>query len=104
MNKYLRIMAEHCSSGFWDESGSNLDPNEIPLQYWLKQMIEEWQLWYDREAIDMEKFDVKTFSKHGYALAVKVKQALPDWTIVYYDEEASWENKPRAEYLKEIIL
>lgn len=104
MKKYLRLMADHCSSGFWDEDGANLDPENLPVFYWLKRMIEDWQAVYDREAMDMDKFDVKTFSKNGYALAVKLKQNLPDWTIMYYDEAAAWENKTRSEFLKEIVL
>ena len=104
MNKYVRLMADHCSSGVWDENGTNLDIDSLPIFYWLKTMIGEWQAVYDREGFDMDTFDVKTFSKNGYALAVKLKQNLPDWTVVYYDEAAAWENKPRSEFLKEIIL
>lgn len=103
MEKYLRLMADHCSSGFWSELGVNLEPDDLPIKYWLKNMIDEWQAWYDREALN-DDFDVKTFSKHGYALAVKLKQQLPDWTIMYFDELASAENRPRTEYLKEITL
>ena len=57
-------------------------------------MIDEWQAVYDREGFDMDTFDVKTFSKNCYALVVKLKQNLPDWTVMYYDEPGAWENKP----------
>lgn len=104
MSKYVRLMADYCSSGVWDEDGVNVSLNSLPIHFWLKTMITEWQAKYDREAFDNDKFDVETFAKHGYALAVKLKQNLPDWTVMYYDEAASWENKPRSEFLKEIIL
>lgn len=112
MSKYVRLMADHCSSGVWDKDGVNIDIDSLPIHFWLKTMINEWQAKYDHECndwMDEEEaakcpFDYKTFSKHGYALAVKLKQNLPDWTVMYFDEAAAWENKPRSEFLKEIVL
>lgn len=103
MSKYVRLMADFCSSAVWDENGTNIDIDDVPMHYWLKSMITQWQAWYDREG-DTQDFDYKTFSKHGFALAYKLKQNLPDWTVVYFDEAASYEGKPRSEYQKEIIL
>lgn len=97
-------MADYCSSGVWDENGTNIDIDSLPIYYWLKSMIGSWQVQYDREAMDEDTFDAKLFSKHGYALAVKLKQNLPDWTVMYFDEAAAWEHKHRSEFLKEIIL
>ena len=104
MNKYVRLMADFCSSAVWDENGTNIDIDDVPMHFWLKSMITQWQAWYDREGFDEDTFDVKTFSKHGYALAVKLKQNLPDWTVIYFDEEKVWEQRPRSEYYIEIKL
>lgn len=103
MEKYLKLMADYCSSGFWNSEGCNLHESEVPVHYWLKQMVDDWQALYDAHSLD-DDFDVKAFSKQGYALAVKIKQNLPDWDIVYFDEAASFYNKPRSECLKEIVL
>ena len=106
MSKYVRLMADFCSSGVWDENGTNLDIDSLPIHFWLKSMIGEWQAQYDREVdpSSMDDFDVKTFAKHGYALAVKLKQNLPDWTVMYFDESKAYSNLPRSEFLKEIVL
>lgn len=107
MKKYVRLMADFCSSGVWSEDGANMCISKVPMHFWLKQMINDWQAWYDREA-DSDNFDVSTFSKHGYALAVKLKQNLPDWTVIFFDEAISardWDDRlPRHEYEKEITL
>ena len=104
MSKYVKLMADFCSTGVWNEKGASIDIDSLPIHFWLKTMINEWQATYDREGFDMFAFNVKAFSKNGYALAVKLKQNLPDWTVMYYDEAADFENKPRSEYLKELIL
>ena len=103
MSKYVRLMADYCSSGVWDENGTNIDIDDLPAHFWLKQMISAWQAIYDVHSLN-EDFDVKTFSEQGYALAVKLKQSLPDWTVEYFDEAAAWEGKPRSEFLLEIKL
>jgi hypothetical protein len=107
MKKYVCLMADFCSSGVWNEDGVSMCISEVPMHFWLKQMIDDWQAWYDREAGSTD-FDVTTFSKHGYALAVKLKQNLPDWTVVYFDEAAFLrdlaERPPRSEHVKEITL
>lgn len=97
-------MADYCSSGVWDEDGVNIDIDSLPIHFWLKTMITEWQAKFDREASNESTFDVQTFSKQGYALAVKLKQNLPDWKVMYFDEGASWEFRSQNRYLREIIL
>lgn len=102
MTNYIRLMADDCSSGVWDEDGMSLDINSLPIHYWLKIMINEWQKTFEKQHNEM-LFDVQTFSKHGYALAVKLKQNLPDWKIVYFDESKAFENQPISKIIKEII-
>ena len=103
MSKYIRLMADFCSDAVWDENGASVDINSLPIHHWLKNMIDDWQAWYDREGFD-DNFDLDLFGKHGFALAVKLKQNLPDWTIMYFNESKIQEGKSRSEALKEIIL
>ena len=93
MRKYLKLMADYCSSGLWDECGSNLEMDDLPIHFWLKRMINDWQAEYDCLAFSTDEsvpfgpnFDIESFSKRGYALAVKLKQNLPDWEIEYCRE------------------
>jgi len=104
MAKYVRLMADYCSSGVWDENGTNIDINDLPIHYWLKSMITEWQAEYDRVSLEEDLFDVQLFAKNGYALAFKLKQNLPDWTVMYFDESKAFQNLPRSEFLKEIVI
>lgn len=113
MRKYVKLMADYCSSGVWDENGTNVDIDTIPMHYWLKSLIEQWQAWYDREGMEEDKFDVKAFTKQGFALAMKLKQNLPDWEVWYFSEEEAWDyyhcgtiKGPRisSSFLKEITL
>ena len=104
MSKYVRLMADYCSSGVWDEDGINVSLDSLPIHFWLKTMITQWQAKYDRESFENDEFDIETFAKHGYALAVKIKQNLPDWTVMYFDESKAQSNLPKSEFLKEVIL
>lgn len=40
-------------------------------------------------ALSLKPFDVAAFSQTGRELASEVKRQLPDWTVVYFDAEAS---------------
>lgn len=110
MSKYVKLMAEYCSTALWNEDGVNLSPEKVPVPYWLHKMIDEWQAQYDRESFENDNFDVKTFAKHGYALAVKMKQNLPaDWKVFYYDEAEfaeAWANQCTIDrtFVKEITI
>ena len=84
---YIKLMADHCSTGIWDLDGRPLDLEEIDeIPLWLKNMITEWNNTYDRFSL-RDDFDLKKFSEDGLALAVKLKQNTPDnWMIFYFDE------------------
>lgn len=68
-DRWVRIMADYCSEGVWDSEGCGCSVDDLPLSDGL------------RAAIRAE------FSAHGLALARQVKAELPDWTVIYFDEE-----------------
>lgn len=106
MDKYVKLMPEFMSEGVWDREGIHMSLDDLPIQYWLKGMIRSWIAEYDRGYSGMEDgtFDMEWFAKQGYALAVKLKQTLPDWTVMYFDEHKMFGNNNRDEYIYEITL
>lgn len=94
--KYLRVMADYCSTGLWDKSGCNVDPEDYPLSEATKKLLDEWQQlyeenddWKEPEQRKTPPFDIPSFAKQGLEVAKAVKRDLPDYTIVYFDEEKS---------------
>ena len=106
MDRFVKLMPDFCSEGVWNREGVHMNLDELPIHYWLKCMIREWIAEYDRgySAMDDDTFDMEKFAKHGYALAVKLKQNLPDWTVMYFDENKMFGNNNRDEYIFEIKL
>ena len=106
MDKYVKLMPEFMSEGVWDREGIHMQLDDLPIQFWLKTMIRQWIAQYDQgySGMDDSTFDMAWFSKQGYALAVKLKQHLPDWTVMYFDENKMFDNSNREEYLYEITL
>lgn len=95
MEKYVKLMADYCSSGIWNKLGQSLDLDSIPLSNRLKTEITVWVEYYDKfspdhlpeESVDLKNaFDYKSFSLVGLVLADKIKQELPGWTVVYFDD------------------
>ena len=106
MDRFVKLMPDFCSEGVWNREGVHMSLDELPIHYWLKCMIREWIAEYDRgySAMDDDTFDMEKVAKHGYALAVKLKQNLPDWTVMYFDENKMFGNDNQDEYLFEIKL
>ena len=84
--KYVKLMADYCSDGVWNSDGASISIDSLSIPFWLKSMILDWQAVYDVQSFENENFDIDSFSKDGYALAVKLKQNLPDFTVEYFDE------------------
>lgn len=87
--KWVRIMADYGAEGIWDKRGFSREPESIPLSCELSTRVYAWQDWYDRQCTDYlpeNQLDVVAFAAEGLAIARAVKAALPDWTIIYFDE------------------
>ena len=102
-HKWVRILADSSADGVWEKGGGATTADALPVSVALIQRIREWQAWYDRDEDNWGLFrgDVAAFSAEGLAIVRAVKAALPDWTVVYFDEAASeraGKNGPRSAF------
>jgi len=90
---YVRLMADYCSSGLWDESGMMIDDDTLPLSAALKARINSWVRWYDATARPEEilnpSFDLTQFVPAGLKIAKAIKKELPIGSTVMYFNEAT---------------
>jgi hypothetical protein len=80
MNKWVLIMADFCSDGFWYEDGSMMSREDLPISTELMQRHIKWC-----ESFERNEVDVEIFAKEGSEIAFAVKDELPDWTVMYYN-------------------
>ena len=95
--KYVRVMADYCADGLWDEDGSmiELSDPDLNLPDDLIERINAWQLWFTKDCQDYIEeskrstvFDRKAFSSEGLKIARSIKVHLgEDWTVVYFDDK-----------------
>jgi len=89
-HKWVRILVDSCAKGVWAKSGGSTSADSLPVPPELIQRIRNWQASYDRDEDKWGLFrgDVAALSAEGLAIARAVKAALPDWTVVYFDDAA----------------
>jgi hypothetical protein len=85
------------------------DLDDLPVTPELRQRLRDWEEVFDRqdESPSSAPFDAAAFSRTGRELAREVKRELPEWTVVYYDEEAATKrpaDAPRKTFEYEIGL
>ena len=107
--KWVRIMADYSADPLWGPDGTMRYLDDLPVTQELRQRLRDWEGVFDRhdEFTPSAPFDTAGFSKTGRELACEVKQQLPDWTVVYYDEEAAAKRPvgaPRGSFEYEIGL
>ena len=75
-----------------------IDLDDLPVTQELRQRLLDWEEMYDRQDLYAKSpsYDVAAFSRTGRELAREVKRQLPDWTVVYFDEEAAAEKPADA--------
>jgi hypothetical protein len=99
LEKWIRLMADHSSTGIGLSDGAMAEPDELPVSSHLHARIETWSGWYENSQSYMfpnERtivFDYKSFSLEGLGIARAIKAELPDWTVVYFDEAAREETR-----------
>jgi hypothetical protein len=64
-----------------------LDPVKLPLSLRLRARLTRWCARF-QESFETE-IDLDAFASEGRAIAQAVKKELPDWSIVYFDEDAA---------------
>ena len=102
----VRIMCDYCAEGVWGiNSGGAWSVEELPVSQPLRSRILAWQKWHDSQDATLDRdpsFDVDGFTAEGLAIARAVKGALPDWTVVYFDEAAcQWAERGAPRWLFE---
>jgi hypothetical protein len=105
--KWVRIMADFCAEAVWDKDGKSDSLDSLPVSAELRFMLAAWQDYFDEnfDHNDSESSSmVDEFSRDGLALAKKVKQELPDWTVVYFDEAKARASEDQSFYQYEISL
>jgi hypothetical protein len=104
--RWVRIMCDYSADGVWHKDGCGDDADQLPIEKTLIDRIRRWQDWYETGLRDAD-FDVKAFSAEGLSIARAVKEFLPDWTVIYFDEAALAQaspGSPRHVYEYEIRL
>lgn len=91
---YVKVMADHCSTGIWTYQGPSMTYEQLPVAPELINRLSKWASWFTRECQDflpeddvVNKFDYHAFALEGREIAQAIKQALPSWTVIYVDEE-----------------
>lgn len=94
--KWVRIMCDFGAEGVWAKDGAAIGMDELPISREIKQRLLEWQEWFERDYENYlppsqrtSTFDVIAFSKEGLEIAKAIKAELPDWAVIYFDEEKS---------------
>lgn len=92
-HRWVRIMCDYSCDGVWDIEGRACGAEDLPISPSLIARIRRWQAHYEaiEDAVDAEgrsyrECDWTAFSQEGLAIARAVKAALPDWTVIYFDE------------------
>lgn len=92
-HRWVRIMSEFSAEGVWDRDGRCCPDDELPISSGLRERLRAWQRrfdqWYPRpwsEPGEFPPFDIRDFSREGLEIAKAVKEELPDWTVIYFDE------------------
>ena len=91
--KYLKVMADYCSTGLWNEEGFNVEISNHHLSLKSRTLLEAWCNLYETnddylpEEEQSGSFDMGSFCKKGFLVASLIKRDLPDYKIVYFNEQ-----------------
>ena len=103
--KYIKLMADYSSSGVWERSGSNVSLSDFYLSENLQKEITDWSDYYEINDDWMPKkerrkpiFDLKSFSIVGLSIAKKIKEELPSYQVMYFDEYRLSKKNPHYFY------
>lgn len=113
-DKWVRVMCDFAADGLWAKSGGSVGPEDLPVSDDIKARLRKWQDYFERHNQSYlppgerdTEFDVVAFSAEGLAIAKAIKAALPDWTVVYFDESRCTygdADQRREEYEYEVSL
>jgi hypothetical protein len=92
LDMFIRVMPDYSSNGIWHRDGTHAEPDELPVSPELLKRLARWADWYNvnddylPEAERKNRLDWPAFEREGVAVAYAIKQELPDWTVLWFDE------------------
>ncbi len=98
-SRWVRVFCDIGCEGIWDREGVPMELDDLPLSDALKARVMAWQDWYEQDdafADPPVTIDWQAFSEEGRQIAHAIKQALPDWTVIYFDEYRCRSRGPQA--------
>lgn len=95
-NKYIKVMADYCSTGLWNDEGECIRAEDFLLSLDTIRKLEAWcsayekspgywsndEEWSDEEYVDA----VNKISDDGYLIALAIQEDLPTFQIDYMSE------------------
>jgi hypothetical protein len=107
-DKWVRVMCDYEAEGLWEMMGAAACLDDLPVSDELKRRLVAWQDWFERDCQNYlppsqrtARFDVPAFSKEGLSIAQSIKSELPDWNVIYFDEEKARQRRigdPRSTF------
>jgi hypothetical protein len=112
-DKWVRVMCDYSADGLWAKDGCSVGPEELPVSDALKARLRAWQDAYEtfegfetymHAPVLRDSDECRYFAAEGLAIAKAIKQELPDWTVIYFDESRVRRRteQPRTEFEYEI--
>lgn len=94
--KYLSLWIDFpVHPTFWDREGAAVDFDMVPVSAAVIERFVRWYHWGQNRLYkpslrdpDPPFPDLADFVAEGRAIAEAIKRELPDWRIVYHDQEA----------------
>lgn len=86
--KYVRVMCDYCATGIWAKNGGSEEVDNLPVNAEVIARLDKWQAVYDLQDCFIEqtsKWDLD-FMQEGLSIACEIKRQLPDWTVMFYNE------------------
>ncbi|PSC04424.1 hypothetical protein SLNSH_14500 [Alsobacter soli] len=103
----VRLMAAYGSEGVWNADGEEALVDDLPIDPELAGRLQEWQEAFDALEDRAAESDGRAgaalraawskLAEDGLALARALKQALPDWTVLYVDPALAREAGEQAQ-------
>jgi hypothetical protein len=91
--KYIRVIPDYMSNGIWHRNGIHAEPDELPVSDSCVRDRPYGRTGTTSATISYPSQNARTvstgvaFTKEGLAIAFAIKAALPDWTVVWLDEQ-----------------
>jgi hypothetical protein len=96
---YVRIMVDYSCEPCWSCRGGDSPLEALPVSPALRTALRAWADAYETTVgwpdDGVTVFDIEAFSRQGLMLARRVKDELPHWTVIFWDDAATHRNEPR---------